>query len=357
MVPVEELETWVDGRLGRLRLNRPEAINALTKPMIDALLATVAEWEGDPEVTAVLIDGAGERGLCSGADVRALREGLLADDLQARAFLPSELMLNALIATYPKPYVAWMDGVVMGGGLGISAHGSLRLATPRAKMAMPETIIGFFPDVGVTYHLGRAPGELGTHLALTGATVTGADAVHVGLADALVEPDVWDSLVARLVAGDVPEPEELGQTEPEAPLAADREWIDECYAPTGATDAAGLLDEARLIVSRLAEHDNEQARATAAVLEQRCPVSVVVSLAAVREARDLLLAPVRGARAHRDKRPTVLARDGRIGPRMLRRGDFAEGVRAQLVDKDHAPQWEPRTLGDVTAEDVAALVW
>lgn len=344
MIRVDELQTWVDGKVGRVRLNRPRAMNALTRTMIDVMMATLTDWESDPGICAVLVDGAGERGLCSGADVRALREGLLAGDPTAPAFLPAEFMLNTLIATYPKPYIAWMDGVVMGGGLGVSAHGSLRLTTARASMAMPETIIGFFPDVGMTYYLGRAPGELGTHLALTGLPVTGPDAVQLGWADAVVVPDVVEGLSARLANGEVPAAADVGDTAPEAPLMGHRAWIDECYAPTGAVDAAGVLAEARLIVSRLAGHPHERAREAAAVLAQRSPLSVAVSLYAVREARSLS-----------DPR-AVLARDGRIGPRLIRRPDFVEGVRAQLVDKDRSPRWGHASLDDVTVDDLADIV-
>ncbi|WP_211223248.1 3-hydroxyisobutyryl-CoA hydrolase [Propionicicella superfundia] len=341
---MEELLTWTEGRLGRLRLNRPRAINSLTRAMIDRMDATLTAWETDAEVVAVLLDGAGERGLCSGADVRALREGFLSGDPAAAEFLPTEFALNARVATYPKPYVAWMDGVVMGGGLGVSTHGSLRLATPRATMAMPETIIGFFPDVGVTYQLGHAPGELGTHLALTGLAVTGADAVHLGLADALVDPAVLDDLCSGLRQGAVPSPAEIGDTAPDAPLVAERGWIDECYAATGASDATGLLDEARLILRRLRAHPSDAARETAAVLEQRSPLSVVVALVAVRQARTM------------SDVPEVLARDGRIGPPLIVGPDFIEGVRAQLVDKDRSPVWSLASLDEVTPAHVSAIV-
>lgn len=341
---MEDLLTWTEGRLGRLRLNRPRAINSLTRAMIDRLDAALVAWQTDPGVSAVLIDGAGERGLCSGADVRALREGFLAGDPAAAEFLPVEFALNARIATYPKPYVAWMDGVVMGGGLGVSTHGSLRLATPRASMAMPETIIGFFPDVGVTYRLSRAPGETGTHLALTGLPVTGADAVHLGLADALVEPDILEGLCSALRKGDVPGASDLGETAPDAPITAQRGWIDECYAPTGASDPAGILEEARLIRRRLETHPSDAAKSAAVALAHRSPLSVVVALFAVRQARTLPDAPA------------VLHRDGHVGPRLIEGPDFLEGVRAQLVDKDRAPVWTHASLDDLDPADVSAVV-
>ncbi len=338
---MDEVQVWTEGALGRVRLNRPRAINSLTIDMIVKLDATLAEWESDPAIATVLIDGAGERGLCAGADVRALREAALAGDEGAAQFLLAEYELDRRVATYPKPYVAWMDGIVMGGGLGVSAHGALRLATARAVMAMPETIIGFFPDVGVTYWLSRAPGQLGTHLALTGASVTGADAVHIGLADRLVPDTALDDLLSQLRQGRVPD---AGDDNAPSVLAAARGWIDECYAPTGATDGAGVLEEARLIVRRLQEHPDPAAQDAADIIAQRSPLAVTVALHAVREAAVL---PDVGA---------VLDRDGRIGTRLVTRPDFVEGVRAQLIDKDKSPQWTPASLADLTAPEVAQII-
>lgn len=347
---MDELQVWTEGALGRLRLNRPRAINSLSAAMILGLDGALAEWAEDPGIAAVLIDGAGERGLCAGADVRAMRDALLAESAPGGAasgpeaaahFLLTEYELDRRVATFAKPYVAWMDGIVMGGGLGVSAHGSLRFATPRAAMAMPETIIGFFPDVGVTHLLSRAPGELGTHLALTGASVTGADAVHLGLADRLVAESALDGILSELRQGRLPD---VGDPDPDWPLEAARGWIDECYAPTGATGAAGLLDEARLIVHRLRQHPNPAAQAAADMIGQRSPLAVTVALHAVREAATL---PDAGA---------VLDRDGRIGTRLIEHPDFVEGVRAQLVDKDKTPNWNPATLDDLTAPEVARII-
>lgn len=341
---MDELQVWTEGSLGRLRLNRPRAINSLTRAMIDKLTFALKEWETDPAVKAVFLDGAGERGLCSGADVRALREQFLAGDPVAREFLPAEFALNALISTYPKPYVAWMDGVVMGGGLGVSTHGSVRLATPRAVMAMPETIIGFFPDVGVTWQLSHAPGELGTHLALTGTTVTGADAVLLGLADVLVDEDAIDTVLAKLRRGEVLDAATMGDLHPSAPLAAHRAWIDECYAGAGTIEPASILEELRLIGSRLRAHGNPAAREAADLIAQRAPLSVAVALHAVRQAAGMVDAT------------QVLERDGRIGPRLAAGPDFVEGVRAQLVDKDHAPKWKHTSIDDLDASDLARIV-
>src|SRR5664280_1415691 len=193
-----------DGRLGQILLNRPKVINALTGPMVTSVLAQLQDWAQDDAVLAVSIQGAGERGLCAGNDVRALREGLMQGHGSAGAvqFWAHESHLNAAIAGFPKPFVAFMDGIVMGGGVGISAHGSLRLVTERSRVAMPETAIGFFPDVGSLFLLSRAPGEIGTHLAMTGLSVGGADAVTCGLADALFDSQDIPGLIARLAAGE-----------------------------------------------------------------------------------------------------------------------------------------------------------
>lgn len=265
----DEVLYAVDGPLGRVRLNRPRAINALTRAMVDSLKERLEAWWGDASVAAVVIDGAGERGLCAGGDVRAVRESVLAGrPAEASEFWRMEYAVNGLIAAYPKPYIAWMDGIVMGGGVGLSGHGSVRLATERTRVAMPETIIGLFPDVGGTYLLSRAPGELGTYAALTGTTLNGADAVELGLADVVVPSGAKDAVLAALrddpslgatalaevvakgsastgfgstvaAAGSA-----AGADMPRSHLAQERNWIDECF--TG--------DDASAIVERLRSH-------------------------------------------------------------------------------------------------------
>ncbi|GLZ79630.1 putative enoyl-CoA hydratase [Actinorhabdospora filicis] len=314
------------GALGRVRLNRPKAINALTHDMIRSMLAQLEDWAADDTVEAVAIEGAGERGLCAGGDVRAIREALLDGVGDPEAFWADEYRLNNLVDVYPKPFVAFMDGVTMGGGVGVSAHGSLRLATERSVIAMPETAIGFFPDVGGLYLLSRAPGETGTHLALTGLPVDGPGAVYCGLADAVVPSAEIPAIIERLAAG---EPAGDFAPAPEAAIAADRAWIDECYA---GDDPVAILDALR-----------ERHPATAAVLAARSPFSVAVTLAAIRRARDLDL-------------PGVLAQDLRLGRAFAAGPDFAEGVRAVLVDRDNAPRWRPATLAEVDYDAVRALI-
>lgn len=305
--PTDELLVEVSDGVGHIVLNRPHAINALTASMCSDIHALLEAWADDDSVRSVELSGSGTRGLCSGADVRALRDVVVAggDYLE---FFRIEYGMNAAIVDFPKPYVAHQRGIVMGGGLGVSAHGSRRIAYPDSAFAMPETIIGFVPDVGVLWHLSRAPGELGTHLALTGATVGAADAVLVGLAD------------------------EVSGNADAGVLDRQRAWIDACY---GAPDAA-------TVIARLEEHPSPQARATAEELRRRCPFAVAVALAAVRRAATL------------GSVQEVLAQDFVLASTMIGRPDFREGVRAQLVDKDRQPRWQHDRIEDVTPDEVEA---
>ena len=322
----EEVLSARRGAVARIVLNRPRAINALTLPMVRGISALLTEWADDDSVRTVTIEGAGERGLCAGGDVvaarRALEEG--ADHL---AFFQAEYAMNAQLADYAKPIVAFMDGIVMGGGVGVSAFAGLRLVTERSKVAMPETIIGFFPDVGARFPLARA-GALGTHLALTGVTVTGADAIAVGLADAQIAAADWPAVLDDLADGSTdPRP---GDSAPTSTLLSARDWIDACY--TG--------DDPVEIVHRLETHGAEDARAAASLIRTRSPLSVAVSPEGLRRAARL------------DTVGEVLAEDLVLADHLVTRGDFAEGVRAQLVDKDRSPRWQHARLEDVTRADV-----
>ena len=185
----DEILTRVDQGVGLITLNRPKAINSLTHTMVTALSTVLTEWEHDDEIRAIVLSGAGERGLCAGGDVVTIYHSARADGVEARRFWYDEYLLDAQIGRYPKPYVALMDGIVMGGGVGVSAHARVRIVTETTKMAMPEVGIGFIPDVGGTYLLARAPGLLGLHAALTGAPFSGADAIAIGFADHFVPHD------------------------------------------------------------------------------------------------------------------------------------------------------------------------
>lgn len=321
MSPTDELVVEVRDGVGHLVLNRPRAINALTPAMLSGIHEALDAWRDDPAVERVELSGAGERGLCSGADVRALRAHVLAGGDHMR-FFEIEYATDAAIASYGKPYVAHQRGIVMGGGLGVSAHGSRRIAYPDSVFAMPETIIGFTPDVGILWYLAHAPGELGTHLALTGAGIGAADAVLVGLADEVAggadgEADDGESGVGSVPAG---------------VLEGQRSWIDACYAG----------DDAGAIVHALETHPDERARASASVLRERCPLSVAAALEAIRRAKTM------------SGVDEVLAQDMQLARHLIPGPDFAEGVRAQLVDKDRSPRWQHARIEDVTRAEVLA---
>ncbi len=327
----DEVLTHIEGGVGFLTLNRPKAINSLTHPMVTALARTLTEWADDDAVTAVALSGAGERGLCAGGDVVAIYDSARTGGADARAFWFDEYRLNAQIGRYPKPYVAIMDGIVMGGGVGVSAHGSVRVVTDTSKVAMPEVGIGFIPDVGGTYLLSRAPGALGLHAALTGAPFSGADAIALGFADHYVPHDALEAFTAALVSQGVQAALQAFATEPPpSHLLTQRHWIDECY--TGDT----VVD----IVAALRARDEDAAKDAADLIASRSPVALAVALASVRRATQLATLE------------EVLAQEYRVSSASLRSHDLVEGIRAQIVDKDRNPQWDPRSLTAVTEEDV-----
>ncbi|NDZ59318.1 enoyl-CoA hydratase/isomerase family protein [Streptomyces anulatus] len=328
----EDVLVSTEGRTGRLILNRPRALNALTHPMVLRIEEALTAWRDDPAVEVVVISGAGERGLCAGGDIRAIHEDARTGGTESAAFWRDEYRLNALIARYPKPYVALMDGIVMGGGVGVSAHGTVRIVTERSRVAMPETGIGFVPDVGGTYLLALAPGELGTHLALTGAPVVAADALLCGLADHFVPSERLDRLVEDLARTSVHDAlaEHVGQAPP-GELAARREWIDHCYA-------AGTVEE---IVGRLVASGVPAAEEAATTLSAKSPTALKVTLTSLRRARGL--GPLE----------RVLEQEYRVSCAALTSPDLVEGIRAQVIDKDRAPRWSPAHLSGVTDEDVA----
>ncbi|MFF2196374.1 enoyl-CoA hydratase/isomerase family protein [Streptomyces sp. NPDC058157] len=315
-----------EGHAGYVTLNRPEALNALSHPMVLRIEQALATWAHDPAIELVVIEGAGERGLCAGGDIRAIHEDARTGGTASADFWRDEYRLNALIARYPKPYVALMDGIVMGGGVGVSAHGSVRIVTERSKVAMPETGIGFVPDVGGTYLLALAPGELGTHLALTGAPVGAADALLCGLADHFVPSAALPALARELASDSVHSVLErhVGRP-PSGDLSTSREWIDHCYA----------ADSAEEIVARLRSSDVPAAKAAADTLLSKSPTAVKVTLAALRRARQL--GPLE----------RVLEQEYRVSCAALSSPDLVEGIRAQVVDKDRNPRWSPATLEEV----------
>ena len=238
----DEVLTRVDGGIGLITLNRPKAINSLNQTMVDALSAVLTRWEHDDAVRAVVLSGAGERGLCAGGDVVAVYHSARKDGVEARRFWRDEYLLDAQVGRFPKPYVSLMDGIVMGGGVGVSAHASVRVVTETSKVAMPEVGIGFIPDVGGAFLLSRAPGALGLHAALTGAPFSGADAIAMGFADHYVPHSELDAFTAAIVADGVDGALARHAVEPPpSPLAAQRDWIDKCFAGDTVEDIVAAL--------------------------------------------------------------------------------------------------------------------
>lgn len=328
----EDVLVSVRNGVGILTLNRPKAINSLNDAMVEGMSEALHAWENDGSVHTVLLTGSGERGLCAGGDVVALYHSARDGGADARRFWYDEYLLNAYIGSYPKPYVALMDGIVMGGGVGVAAHGTVRVATDTTKMAMPEVGIGFIPDVGGTYLLSRAPGRLGLHAALTGAPFSGADAIAMGFADHYVPHDKLAAFTESVVADGVENALATYAVEPPAsPLLQERDWIDECYAGETVAD----------IVTALRGH-GAAAEKAADLIATRSPIALAVTLEAVRRAAKL------------ETLEDVLRQEYRTSCASVKSHDFVEGIRAQLVDKDRNPQWSPASIDAVTPADVEA---
>jgi len=321
--------------LRRITLNRPKALNALTLDMAVAMTALLRSWATDPEVGAVLLDGAGERGLCAGGDIRALYDAAKSSSPLPAQFWSTEYHLNVLIARYPKPVIAVMDGVVMGGGVGLSAHASHRIVTERSAVAMPEVAIGFFPDVGVSFLLARAPGFSGNYLALTGDRMNAADAIYCGFADVHIPAARLAELPSALAdcrtAADVrARLDELSVAPSPGRLPAAQQWIDSCYR----------ADNVEEIVDRLRASQLETARAALAAMEKASPTSLKVTLRNLRAALSF------------NRVEESFRQDYRIALACIAGHDFIEGIRATIVDKDRNPRWRPDKLEDVTTEIV-----
>lgn len=319
------------GGIGRITLNRPKAINALNHAMVQEIAPALHRWAADDAVELVLLTGNGERGLCAGGDIVSIYHDAKDGGTGTRDFWREEYLLNAAIARFPKPFVAVMDGVVMGGGVGLSAHSNTRVVTERSKIAMPEVGIGFVPDVGGTFLLSRAPGELGTHLALTTSRMDAADAIAVGFADHHVPSDQLESFYAALETTSVGDAiGAFGTPAPPSGLLASQGWIDECYA-------ADTVEE---ILERLSSSQVPEAQRAAEAIAGKSPIALKVTLASLRRA------------ASATSLEEVLDEEYRVSLAALASHDLVEGIRAQVVEKDRNPQWSPRTLADVTREDV-----
>jgi enoyl-CoA hydratase len=301
--------------------------------MVSAISQALTKWDRDDDVSAVVVDGAGERGLCAGGDIVAIYHSAQADGVETRVFWYEEYLLNAQIGRFSKPYVALMDGIVMGGGVGVAVHGSVRVVTDTTKMAMPEVGIGLIPDVGGTLLLSRTPGLLGLHCALTGAPFNGADAIAMGFADHFVPHDALADFKNAIVADGIDAALAAHAKEPPpSSLLAQREWIDECYTGETVED----------IVAALRGHDAGPANDAANLIMTRSPIALSVALEAVRRAAKL------------DTLEDVLRQEYRTSCGALRSHDLVEGIRAQVIDKDRNPKWSPASLAAVTTADVEA---
>ncbi|MGH3958286.1 enoyl-CoA hydratase/isomerase family protein [Mycobacterium sp.] len=329
----DEILSRVDNGIGFVTLNRPKAINSLNQNMVNVLSAVLTEWERDDAVRAVVLSGAGDRGLCAGGDVVAIYHSARADGVAARRFWYDEYLLNAQIGRFGKPYVSLMDGIVMGGGVGVGSHANIRVVTDTTKMAMPEVGIGFIPDVGGTYLLSRAPGSLGLQVALTGTPFSGADAIALGFADHYVPHDKLEQFSRTIIDEGVERAlAEHAVESPPSGLVAQRGWIDDCY------DSLTVAD----IVAALRSHGAQPANDAADVIVTRSPIALSVALESVRRAAKLATLE------------DVLTQEYRVSCGSLRSHDLVEGIRAQLVDKDRNPTWSPASLAEVTAPDVEA---
>jgi enoyl-CoA hydratase len=343
-VPEPSVLIRQDNNLGRLTLNRPQALHALNHEMVEALTTALLAWRHDSNIKVVMIDHAGPRGFCAGGDIAMLAASGATDSLEARAFFHAEYRLNHLIFSYPKPIVAIMDGIVMGGGVGLSIHAPFRIATERTLFAMPETGIGLFPDVGGGWFLPRLEGQIGIWLALTGARLKAPDALRAGVATHYVPSDILGAVKAQIAgAASTHDPiaalrSGLAALEEEAgpPIALN----DDHVAAINATFAGGSIEE---ILAALDSESGAWASAQAQTLRTKSPQTLKVALLQMQTGATL-----------KDFTHNMMM-EYRIGARVVGRHDFQEGVRAVIIDKDNAPKWKPADLSDVTAADLAAI--
>ncbi|HEX8443303.1 MAG TPA: enoyl-CoA hydratase/isomerase family protein [Allosphingosinicella sp.] len=326
---MSDVRTEVDGKAGRIRLNRPKALHALTRDMCQKMTDALVAWRSDPTTQVILIDHAEGRGFCAGGDIRMLAESGAGNGSEARAFFMVEYRLNHLLFSSVKPIVAFMDGITMGGGVGISQPCRYRVATENTRFAMPETAIGLFPDVGGGWYLSRLPGRTGQFLALTGARLDGAECQHLGLATHYLPSAGLDEVKARIAA----EPEQLepilneaSTPPPPARIAENRERIDRLFASDRLEDIIAAL-----------EHDgSDWAKAELVTLRCKSPQACKVSLRLLSD----------GARMA--DFADEMRQEYSVASHVVQRHDFVEGVRSVLIDKDATPRWEPATPGAVT---------
>jgi enoyl-CoA hydratase/carnithine racemase len=344
----EHIQTTIKNNIGFLLLDRPKALNSLSLDMVRIMSQTLLDWREDTHIHAVVVKSSSEKAFCAGGDIRFFHEvgktspqhgSALLDD-----FFTEEYALNHLIHHYPKPYIALMDGIIMGGGMGIAQSGPsnrMRIVTERTKMAMPEVNIGLFPDVGGSFFLPRTPGQIGTYLGITGEIIGAADALHAGLADVFIPAERLPAFEAMLLATDGNQREAIRafaapfqiQANPATSiLAQQRALIDRHFA----------YDDVRSIAQSLAKDDNPFAQHTLATMKKRSPLMICVTLEQLRRGKHMTVAQ-------------CLRMERTMVRRSFEHGEVLEGIRAVVIDKDHAPQWNPPALEEVTSEMVAAF--
>jgi enoyl-CoA hydratase/carnithine racemase len=331
--------------LGLITLNRPKALNALSYSMIQLMYKTLKDWEKDPEVLAVLVKGEGQKAFCAGGDIRSIYESITSGGDEHTHFFKDEYILNEYIYTYPKPYIALMNGYVMGGGMGISQGANFRILTERSKISMPEVAIGFFPDVGGSHFLSKCPGRLGDYLALTGVTLSGEDALYANLGDWILASDRINMFLQKLegLSANSPAKEQVekilqrldARTTPiNPPLEKRRQMIDAIFSLASVADVIAQLD-------RAAADGPAWIGETAALMKLRSPIAMVVACETI----------------HRGKKLTIsecFAMELALGARWVEVGDFVEGIRALIIDKDNSPKWA-YTLPELTEQKIQSL--
>lgn len=321
-----------EGAVGRITLNRPKALNALTERMCEAMLEHLRRWAADPTVGAVVIDAVPGRAFCAGGDVRAIYDAGRRGTGSEMSFFRTEYLMNQVIHRFPKPYVSLLDGITMGGGCGVSINGAYRLASENAVFAMPETAIGLFPDIGASFFLNRLPGQIGMYLALTSIRIGAPDAIHCGLATHYVSGSDHSTALSRLRQGeplDAILKELSGNPIGAAELAQQRAAIDRVFSAPSVESILECL-----------EHEGEWGNEIALLLRSRSPTSLKVTFRQMRQGATLDF-------------ESCQRMEFRLMARMMKAHDFFEGVRATLIDKDQAPRWQPPNLNDVSESDVA----
>lgn len=338
-----EVIVEVRGRCGYLTLNRPKGLNALTLDMVQTIHRQLDDWASDDAIEAVVFLGAGDKAFCAGGDIRALYDSYQSGDALHRVFFEEEYSLDQAIHQYPKPVLSVMNGIVMGGGMGVAQGASLRIVSDRAKLAMPETGIGYFPDVGATYFLGRLPGRLGEYLAVTGTQLNAADAIYAGLADLYIPEDRLENLDTALAATVASSDEaiktglgDLSGDPGESRLATLQPAIDEHFAK----------DDLRAVRDSLRQEQRPEfanwARDTLKAIEGRSPIGMAVALELVRRGRDLSL-------------PQAFELELALDYLWFDKGDIVEGIRALIVDKDKSPQWRVPSIDHLKPGQVSVF--